>query len=1415
MPRRSATRTSVSKQGGRGNKVASKTRRRPQATQAARRLRHSAIRREKRNENRKFTRQLGADEVLVARVLRRRRPGSNLGGVTILPTTKAKNTPSLASNNAHILPQVSHMDTLHDAEKPSVSQQLVQILTGTNRHSKFKKLRSPNFLPQNLTRAERYSALLLPLPLSPPATSSKPPKNPLVNLPYQDNIKLAQLNVEDVRRAGKPMQLAMLCKEMNVDMLFMSETHSHANDHYRSEQYHFYFSSQEGVNASGVGVIISPSFRPFVTAIIPHSDRIMEIHVATRGAPTVFYAVYAPHQGPTHVQNRKDFWKKLKHLTLQHPDTTVQIIMGDINTRLQARRLAENDVLGPHIFGKGVNFIKDDPDLNRSLALDFCRQRDFLFANTFKQPNNAMRPTYRDFHQQLDDAMPPEGYQTLDHMLIKSKWLPVVKYWKSHPKLFSHSRHFIVTAKIAVTLGAPIKPLQKPPKYQFSMTEEQKEATHEAFNKELKKQINKTEVDVDSNTPNTQVENHTQRSSCPNTPYSQSEDHTLVDSFNNMTQRHRPDCHTFTDIYTDGSFKEGMSGWGYFVAHRNITAGGPVQTNDSGKNFIGASHHSNNTAELSGIAEALLWVIATRPDTTDIRIHYDSKYAAKITRLLWNPKSNRILARTCQQLTTLVSLKYKLHWTWVKGHSGDHGNDQADKAADRGREGELALVGRYSSRTTRPEYFNLLDPLNSLLGTPKPIPEGDLNTLNAEWVRALRNSADMSLDTVEMVPKQPYVKKASMDLITRRNAAQKDGQYEKANEIDKLVQKSIRKDKQKFLKQELLSHATKGLADSWPVLKRRRAGYKPKQTKLLQNDVTRPVQERAKVLAEHYANKQWAPQATPPLPTRPHIFEQQAPTITTDFTRLEFDECIGEAKKGKATGPDEIPADLLSLIDDSNRDELLLLFNKCWNTATIPDHWKEAFVVAIYKNKGHPELPKSYRPISLLNSLYKIYARLIQKRLSNSLEPRIRNRQHGFRKNHSTSDPIHTLRRLMELFEATREPLYLLFIDWEMAFDKITREGLICSLRRLHLPEHVLNVIENMYSHTPFRVRDSDNISQVEIQATGIRQGCPLSPYLFILFMSVLMHDVEAAYRIEMGNAVHTHSAADPLFDLEYADDTVLMSRSTFSITKLLHCLQNEAAPYGMALNRAKTKLLVVNGPPAGVVTFTDNSPVHVVDNNESLEYLGTVLNRKGSPKITLTTRLARAKQEFNKLSQFWSHANIKTELKVRVFRQIFYPMVLYGLTHVWLTDSLRNRLDAWHCRALRRIVRVKVSMISHVTNEIIYKKTNCIPISKELESLQLKYYGHVVRAGINETIHNVTYSISHTTRNLNAKRRPGRPCHKWAPGMENLVFEWAATHKNPLPPPVSLRQRVIFAKCEDRFSWRKFCALPTRRRDP
>jgi hypothetical protein len=81
------------------------------------------------------------------------------------------------------------------------------------------------------------------------------------------------------------------------------------------------------------------------------------------------------------------------------------------------------------------------------------------------------------------------------------------------------------------------------------------------------------------------------------------------------------------------------------------------------------------------------------------------------------------------------------------------------------------------------------------------------------------------------------------------------------------------------------------------------------------------------------------------------------------------------------------------------------------------------------------------------------------------------------------------------------------------------------------------------------------------------------------------------------------------------------MSRSSEIITKLLQCLQTQVEPYGMSLNQAKTKLLVVNGSPSSVVSFTDNTSVHVVEDTESLEYLGMVLDRKRSAQITFTTR--------------------------------------------------------------------------------------------------------------------------------------------------------------------------------------------------
>ena len=84
----------------------------------------------------------------------------------------------------------------------------------------------------------------------------------------------------------------------------------------------------------------------------------------------------------------------------------------------------------------------------------------------------------------------------------------------------------------------------------------------------------------------------------------------------------------------------------------------------------------------------------------------------------------------------------------------------------------------------------------------------------------------------------------------------------------------------------------------------------------------------------------------------------------------------------------------------------------------------------------------------------------------------------------------------------------MVLLDWENAFDKVDHRKLLESLYRIVIPPKVCRVIKNLYISTSFFIAMNNRNSAWKDQLTGIRQGCPLSPYLFLILMTVLFHDI-------------------------------------------------------------------------------------------------------------------------------------------------------------------------------------------------------------------------------------------------------------------------------------------------------------------
>ena len=165
-------------------------------------------------------------------------------------------------------------------------------------------------------------------------------------------------------------------------------------------------------------------------------------------------------------------------------------------------------------------------------------------------------------------------------------------------------------------------------------------------------------------------------------------------------------------IATDGSGKSTTvrgntiktAGWGVVIFRYPLEEDGapdyvlhaPVVTQEWNHLWLGAREKTNNTGELSAIGEALIWLLEECPDDgrRPVLLRYDSEYAARMTQGIWTPEANEELIATVRGLLENVLEKRVVIWEHVFSHTGQHDNELADEAADRGTRGEVSQFSR-------------------------------------------------------------------------------------------------------------------------------------------------------------------------------------------------------------------------------------------------------------------------------------------------------------------------------------------------------------------------------------------------------------------------------------------------------------------------------------------------------------------------------------------------------------------------------------------------------------------------------------------------------------------------------------------------------------------------------------------------
>lgn len=257
----------------------------------------------------------------------------------------------------------------------------------------------------------------------------------------------------------------------------------------------------------------------------------------------------------------------------------------------------------------------------------------------------------------------------------------------------------------------------------------------------------------------------------------------------------------------------------------------------------------------------------------------------------------------------------------------------------------------------------------------------------------------------------------------------------------------------------------------------------------------------------------------------------------------EVFSAINSMPSNKSPGPDGFPCEFYKKFWPELSPILIPALQNLLDCGVAPESWKTASICLIPKKDKDPQECASYRPISLLNTDYKILAKILARRLETVLPQVIKPDQTGFIKSRFGTDNIRRLLNIINSIQACKTPSLIISLYAEKAFDRVEWKFLFATLKRFNLGPKFIDLIKLLYASPQATVTTNGLTSKPFDIERGTRQGCPLSPLLFALVIEPLAESIRQCqhlFGITVGDEEHRISL--------YADDVRINIKMYFRL---------------------------------------------------------------------------------------------------------------------------------------------------------------------------------------------------------------------------------------------------------------------------
>ena len=380
-----------------------------------------------------------------------------------------------------------------------------------------------------------------------------------------------------------------------------------------------------------------------------------------------------------------------------------------------------------------------------------------------------------------------------------------------------------------------------------------------------------------------------------------------------------------------------------------------------------------------------------------------------------------------------------------------------------------------------------------------------------------------------------------------------------------------------------------------------------------------------------------------------------------DLSVGELWKAVSAMKKGKSPGPDGFPAEFYRIFWDILGGDLRDVFAAAFNLNKLSHSQRVGNIILLPKS-GDPLDPRNRRPITLLNVDYKILAKALGNRLAEVMPDIVGPLQTCAVRGKCIQHNLWLMRDLVEFVKVRDLPCALVSLDQEKAFDMVNHDFLFKTLESFGLNKVFIRWLSLLYNDVTSVVTVNGLTSGPFPVQRGVRQGCPISPLLYVLFSETLSTSLDSC----LGFRPFIVPGGARVKCVQYADDITCVVSDLASFETLSEVLNTFQEATGARLNKSKTKGLRLGrwrGRPL---------PFNAAWSDVMMKINGIWFGYGNPEAVTWAEKADSVEARLDTFSHRW----LSLPGKVTVVNRFVVPLLWYPGTVIAATDRALVRLE-------------------------------------------------------------------------------------------------------------------------------------------